>query len=302
MCGSHRRTGCGLSGYMCWRRGYAAHWQTNGWTTSSIANCRITSLCWSRRTSAAACRPKKLRALPASRSVDSRRSERLTGASADCHRSRCSSRISAMASALSDRMPPEEATRAARIALGGLTQIRETHRGQRGLPQIEMLLQDLRYGLRTFGRNPVFTIVAVLTLALAIGVNTTLFTAFDAVALKPLPVKDAGSVVRAIRWFESGSHGAGQYLFSYPEYLFYRRQNQVFSSLIAASLPIRVTASSGEPFLTGQLVSDNYFSDLGAGAILGRTFATEEHRTPGAHPVIVLSYPRSEEHTSELQS
>jgi macrolide transport system ATP-binding/permease protein len=188
-------------------------------------------------------------------------------------------------------MPPEEATRAARIALGGLTQIRETHRGQRGLPQIEMLLQDLRYGLRTFGRNPVFTIVAVLTLALAIGVNTTLFTAFDAVALKPLPVKDAGSVVRAIRWFESGSHGAGQYLFSYPEYLFYRRQNQVFSSLIAASLPIRVTASSGEPFLTGQLVSDNYFSDLGAGAILGRTFATEEHRTPGAHPVIVLSYP-----------
>src|ERR1022692_3905908 len=249
MCGSHRRTGCGLSGYMCWRRGYAAHWQTNGWTTSSIANCRITSLCWSRRTSAAACRPKKLRALP------------------------------------------EEATRAARIALGGLTQIRETHRGQRGLPQIEMLLQDLRYGLRTFGRNPVFTIVAVLTLALAIGVNTTLFTAFDAVALKPLPVKDAGSIVRAIRWFESGSHGAGQYLFSYPEYLFYRRQNQVLSSLIAASLPIRVTASSGEPFLTGQLVSDNYFSDLGAGAILGRTFATEEHRTPGAHPVIVLSYP-----------
>jgi predicted permease len=188
-------------------------------------------------------------------------------------------------------LPPEEAARAARVALGGLTQIREAQHGHRGLPQIEMLVQDLRYALRAFLRNPVFTVVAVLTLGLAIGINTTLFTAFNAVALKPLPVKDAGALVRAVRWFESGSLGSGQYYFSYPEYLYYRRQNRVFSSLIAASSPFRVTPPPGWPSLTAELVSDNYFSALGAEALLGRTFAAEEQQTPGAHPVIVLSYP-----------
>ena len=188
-------------------------------------------------------------------------------------------------------MAPGESLRAARLALGGLTQIKEVHRAQRGLPQIEMLLQDLRYALRTFRRNPVFTLVAVLTLALAIGVNTTLFTAFNAVALKPLPVKEAGTLFRAMRWFESGSHGAGQYLFSYPEYLYYRLHSPAFSSLVAASVPIRAASFPGTPLLTGQLVSDNYFSDLSAGAMLGRAFVAEEHQTPGAHPVVVLSYP-----------
>jgi predicted permease len=193
-------------------------------------------------------------------------------------------------------MSPEQADRAARLSLGGITQIREAHRRQRGLPQFETLLQDLRYALRTFRRNPAFTLVAVLTLALGIGVNTTLFTAFDAVALKPLPVKDGDTVVRAMRWFESGMHGNGQYLFSYPEYAYYRGQSQVFSSLIAASQPIRVTATTGEPPLTAQLVSANYFNDLGVAAILGRTFAAGELDTAGAHPLIVLSYPFWQRH------
>jgi len=188
-------------------------------------------------------------------------------------------------------MPAEEAVRTARLALGGLTQIREVNRGGRGLPQIDILHQDLRYALRTFRRNPVFTAVAVVALALAIGINTILFTAFNAVALKPLPVKDAGNVVRLMRWFESGSHGAGQYLFSYPEYLYYRRQHEIFTSLIAASCPIRVMSAPDSPVVVAQLVSDNYFSEFGVRAILGRTFVAEEHRTPGARPVIVLSYP-----------
>ena len=93
-------------------------------------------------------------------------------------------------------MPPEEARMAARRSFGGVAQAKETQRELRGLPQVDILWGDLRYAVRTLRQNPGFTLVAVLTLALGIGVNTTLFSAFNAVALKPLPVSDPGSVVR----------------------------------------------------------------------------------------------------------
>src|SRR5262249_7863411 len=127
-------------------------------------------------------------------------------------------------------------------------------------------------------RSPGFTLVAVITLALGIGVNTTLFTAFDAVALKPLPVSDPARVVRIERWFESGNHGDVQYAFSYPEYVYCRDHNDVFASLVAATWPLRLFAAlprvpggeAGEPEQAhGQLVSANYFADLGVAARLG---------------------------------
>src|SRR6266404_2036305 len=190
-------------------------------------------------------------------------------------------------------MTPEEARCAAVRRFGGIAQIKEDQRERRGMPQIETFLKDLRYAARTLLKSPGFTIVAIFTLALGIGVNTTLFTAFNAIALKPLPVKDADAVIRLERWFETGSHGDIQYAFSYPEYIYYREQNRVFSSLVAVSWPIRVSASieAGEPEpVHGQLVSENYFSDFGIAPILGRTFLPEEGRTPGAHPVMVLSH------------
>jgi macrolide transport system ATP-binding/permease protein len=195
-------------------------------------------------------------------------------------------------------MTRDEAYRQARIRFGSVTEVKEANREHRGLPHLDTALRDLRYAARMLRKSPGFTSVAILTLALGIGVNTTFFTAFDAVALKPLPVKDPGSVVRVERWFASGSLGNGQYLFSYPEYLDYRDHNRVFSNLIAASwlfsalgeLPSENRAiPTGK--LTGQLVSDNYFSDLGVTPMLGRTFLPEENRTPGTHPVVVLSYP-----------
>jgi len=195
-------------------------------------------------------------------------------------------------------MTGEEAHREARRQFGGVTQVKETQRENRGLPQVDTILHDLRYAARMLRKSPGFTLVAILTLALGIGVNTTLFTAFDAVALKPLPVKNPGNVVRMERWFASGSQGNGQYLFSYPEYLDYRDHNRVFSSFVAASWLFTALAempgeSAATPAgkLTGQLVSENYFSDLGVNAMLGRTFLQEENRTPGKHPVVVLSYP-----------
>ena len=97
------------------------------------------------------------------------------------------------------------------------------------------LMQDLRYGLRMLAKNPGFTAVAVLALALGIGVNTTIFTVYNAIALRPLPVKDPGNVVRVGHYYEFHWPGDIHYDFSYPEYAYYRDNNRVFSNLIGAS-------------------------------------------------------------------
>ena len=146
----------------------------------------------------------------------------------------------------------------------------------------------LKYGARMLRANPGFTLVAALTLALGVGVVTTVFTAYDAVALKPLPVADPSQVVRLERWFADGGHGDIQYGFSYPEYLYCRDHNGVFASLVAASWSHMVAADEGDN-LAGQLVTANYFTDLGVPAQIGRTFLPDEDRTPGGNPVIVLS-------------
>ena len=203
---------------------------------------------------------------------------------------------------LASGMAMEEARYAARRQFGNQTWLKEVSREMWSLNSIETLSQDLRYGARMLWKNPGFTALAALTIALGIGVNTTLFTAFNAVALKELPVKNPDSMVRVRRWFESGSQGNGQYFFSYPEYLHFRDHNHVFSGLVAVSWPIRVAAwpsAAGAAerlarefeIVNGQLVSENYFSDLGVNTAVGRAFLREEQTTPGAHPVIVLSYP-----------
>src|SRR5579864_8189183 len=139
---------------------------------------------------------------------------------------------------------------------------------------------DLRYGLRILAKSPVFTAVAVLTLGFGIGLNTTLFSVYNAVALKPLPVRDAGRVLRLERWFVSRRQGNVQYAFSVMEYRYFRDRGRSFDSLIAASFPQRVTGqwpapgarqASGTPEnVQGQLVSANYFADLGVRPMLGR--------------------------------
>src|SRR5437588_1495488 len=187
-------------------------------------------------------------------------------------------------------MPAAQAAREARLRLGRLTQLQEDHREHRGLPLLDSIWKDLRYAARVLRKSPGYTLVAILTLALGIGVNTALFTAFNAVALKPLPVRDPNSVVRMMRWFQSRSQGNVQYLFSYPEYLHYRDRNHVFSSLVAASWIVPVAAETAGT-LHVQLVSGNYFPDLGIRALVGRTFLPEENHTPGTHPVVVLSHP-----------
>ncbi|HEX4810020.1 MAG TPA: ABC transporter permease [Bryobacteraceae bacterium] len=194
-------------------------------------------------------------------------------------------------------MTPVEARLAARRAYGGIEQVKELQRDERSFVWVEQMLRDLRYAWRNLARNPGFTLVVVLTLTLGIGVNATLFSAYNAVALKPLPVADPNEVVRLERWFER-SRGDLQYAFSYPEYAYCRDHNDVFSNMVAATPPHQMLAETAggthalqSEMAAAQLVSANYFSDLGIGSQLGRTFLPEEDRTPGANTVTVISYP-----------
>jgi len=146
---------------------------------------------------------------------------------------------------------------------------------------LETCWQDLRYGLRAFRRNLGFSILAVLALAFGIGVNTTVFTALDATAFRPLPAKDPNHIVRVVRWIPQGYGGT---LFSFPEYVYYRDHNDVFSGLAADSCCYDVvyggrqdtSAVSKSSLVNARLVSQNYFEVLGINAVLGRTFLLEE--------------------------
>ena len=162
------------------------------------------------------------------------------------------------------------------------------------------MLNDLRYSLRLLRQRPGFTFVAIITLALGIGVNTALFSVFEAFALKPLPLKNPESIVRVS---SRDRDGATRLLFSYADYLAYRDRNHVLADLaawnkVAVTLGTRpagagddLTALSGDDeYLFGQLVSGNYFAALDAEMALGRAFLPEEDRTPNARPVVVLSY------------
>jgi hypothetical protein len=115
-------------------------------------------------------------------------------------------------------VPRQEALRRARLEFGGLERAKEECREARGVRLLETLWQDIRFGLRMLRKNAGFTATAVLALALGIGVNTTVFTAFDAVALRPRPVKDPDRLVSAFRTAEGVNHGG----FSYPDYVYYR--------------------------------------------------------------------------------
>jgi len=196
-------------------------------------------------------------------------------------------------------MTPEEAQLAARRAYGGVEQAKQAHRDERGLLWVEQTVQDVRHACRTLAHSPGFTLVAIATLALGVGVNTTLFSAYNAIALKPLPVEDANRVVRLERMLQSRSIGENQYAFSYPEYVNLRDHQNVFQSVVAASWPVRVLAAASNDGAGAalefkpahaQLVSGNYFGALGINAELGRVLGPRDDGAPGAGPVVVLSH------------
>ena len=192
-------------------------------------------------------------------------------------------------------VPRQEAVRRARIEFGGVERAKEECRDARGVNLIESLLQDLRFGLRVLRKNPGFSAVAVLTLALGIGANTAIFTVINAVMLRALPVQQPEQLVAIGNPAQVHSYGTGTPrtdVFSYPLYREVRDRNSVFSSVLASSNldNLRIAIEGGAENIKGRLVTENYFQTLGVGALLGRTFSAEEDRTPGADPELVISY------------
>jgi predicted permease len=148
--------------------------------------------------------------------------------------------------------------------------------------------EDLRLAFRALARQRAFTLVAVLSLALGIGANTTIFSLLDAVLLRPLPVADPS---RLVAFHTLDARNPGVWNCSYPNYKDYRDRNPVFASLLLSSpIAINLTGSGDPQRLIGQIVSADYFPTLGVNPVVGRAFLPEEDAAPGAAPVAVIGY------------
>ena len=164
--------------------------------------------------------------------------------------------------------------------------MKESYRDRAGLPAIETLIQDLRYGARMLLKQPGFTLIAVLTLSLGIGANTAVFSIVNAVLLRPFPYHAPERLVTLQEHYSAGGFSP-----SYPNFADWREQNKVFDSIAA----VRTNESfnftgSGEPErLQGRLVSAEFFSTLGIKPLAGRDFLAEEDR-PGAAPAAIISF------------
>ena len=153
---------------------------------------------------------------------------------------------------------------------------------------------DLRFGFRTLRRSPVFTIVAVLSLALGIGANTSIFSLLSQVMFRYLPVADpARLVVFHTEGERSGRSSKDNFeaVFSYPMYRDLRDRNQVFSGVIArSSAPVSLSYNGQTERARAEMVSGNFFDVLGVRPAIGRLFTQDDDGAPGAHPVVVLSH------------
>jgi putative ABC transport system permease protein len=183
-------------------------------------------------------------------------------------------------------MSSEEARRQARIKLGGVTLTQELHREQRGLPMLETLLQDLRFGQRMLMKKPGFTLIAVITLALGIGANTAIFSVVNGVLLSPLPYADPERL--AMVW-ESGAKTGGEYEVRVQNFLSWRQQQQVFDQIAAFQYQdFNLTGGDQPERLQAVYVTANMFPLLGVQPALGRNFSPTEERF-GQHRVVIIS-------------
>ena len=189
-----------------------------------------------------------------------------------------------------DGLTPQEAADASRRAIGNVLLAREDVR-EVWLGSWATWWQDVRYGLRTFRKNPAFTAVAVVTLALGIGVNTGIFTVVNAVLFRDLSAPGAHELVSISQSVQGVPDLAGQETFSTSEYFAYRDRAQTLSGLAAyANARGEATLGGDTPRkILGMLVSCNYFDVLQQPPALGRAFAARDCE-PGADLVVVLSH------------
>ena len=159
------------------------------------------------------------------------------------------------------------------------------------IASLDTAFRDFKFALRTLGRTPGFTAIAILTLALGIGANTAIFTLLDQVLLRLLPVKNPQELVLlTMRGHHYGSNWGGNAI-SYPMFRDFRAHNEVFSDMFcrfpfSASLSFSGQAERADI----EMVSGTYFSTLGISPYIGRVFSPEDDRVPDGHPYIVLNY------------
>jgi predicted permease len=184
-------------------------------------------------------------------------------------------------------MSTEEAHYAALRRFGNVALTQERSREMWKWSTVETLWQDLSYGFRQIRRSPGFAIVAILTLALGVGANTAIFSVIDAVLLRPLPVKNPQELIQLAT---EGPYGAGS--FSYPGFKRFRDANHVCSGIAAIGWlnNLDATIDGQVERVEGRIVSSNFFSLLGAGASAGRTFTSQDEKTPQTSAVAVISY------------
>jgi predicted permease len=189
-------------------------------------------------------------------------------------------------------MSAEEARRQALIRFGGVVQAKELQREVRGLPWLDVLLQDLRYTFRTLRRDRGFTVVAVLILGLGIGANITVFSVVNTLLLRPLPFRDPQQLVRILTTKVTGGESSMTYSTDATEEL--QRRNRSFQEVtgyfaFSPSDNIKLIGQGQPEPVTGLLVAGNFFHTLGVEPSLGRLFTPEEC-VRHSRPVALLSH------------
>jgi predicted permease len=185
-------------------------------------------------------------------------------------------------------MDAEEARRQARVKFGPQNTVREEEWRYRSLPWLENLWRDLKFVARSLWKTPGFTIIAILVVAVGIGVNTAVFSVINTVLLKPLIFPDQDSLVNLVNTSPRGNAGGA----SVPKFRIWREQTSIFSQVAGydfGGAGLNLTGGDKPQQVQGVHVTQQYFSMLGAPVIAGRTF-TEAEDTPNGGRVVVLSY------------
>jgi putative ABC transport system permease protein len=181
-------------------------------------------------------------------------------------------------------MTEAEARRQALVKFGGVQQAREQHREARGLPFLDVLLQDLRYTVRMLRRDRAFTIVAVLILGLGIGANVAIFSVVDTILLRPLPFHNPQRLVRLVDL--SGKSGESSMTYSVDAYDQLRAQNHSYKDVagyfaFSTADNMNLTGHGVPQPITGIMVTGNFFQTLGVQPMLGRLFTPDEMQLHG---------------------
>ena len=185
-------------------------------------------------------------------------------------------------------MPRDQALAEARRRIGNLPLAQDAGYDVRGGGWLETTVQDVKYGFRHLRRQPAFSAVAVLTLALGIGATTAIFSVANGLLLRPLPYPQADRLVMV--WMDNSRIGLREDWHSYPDYDDYRTRNSTFQDIAIFNGTSRTLAGAGEPErLQGAHGSPNLFTVLGVPPFRGRTF-TEAENVTGANNVVVISH------------